>query len=913
MRSLTKDFLAVILSVIIFTSAGWLFYTDINSTLKNTGGEEIGLIMFKKNTAQRKYSGRAVWENIDTASPVYSNDTLRTSKDSEAVVLMNDGTEIVLQDNSLIVLEWNKDEKSIEFLGGNISAKNESEQTAGVKIKSADTVISLDDASINLQGTEGNLDLSVMEGNIGLAKGKITQEVKANQKALLSKGSDDFMINEIMIRPDTPEDNMYFLTFDNKKSINFKWNFLRPVEKPFLRISRDLDFENIVFDESVEDLFSFRKELSEGTYYWQLYSSSISDMRGPVRRFVVINDKYPEMLTPTEGVEIKYRKEFPKLRFLWNQGIFPEHYLLEVSLNNDFSENVLSEKVKGNFFFLDTLSEGKYFWRITPFFSLGNIGYVKNENILPFQIIQTAELEPVQLVYPPASSVISTIESSKGIKFKWKEEAEISSYQFYLSDSPDFTSTIYNEPLSDTIFSVNDLLEPGTYYWKVGGLTNDNEILPHSSSRIITIKKSIGEIELITPSDNDHFEIEMFGNRSFTWDSTIGDKFRFSLFKDSPGSTPIIEDYVTGKSRKTMIPATGTYYWQVSVVDEYNNPVIDSNIYSFITRTPLQQPIITNPAEGESVSIIGDDTLDFSWEKTYSADYYSLKLIRDSDGKVMGDFNNLKDTELAFLNTDILAEGKYTAKLKAIKNAALGWDESESPETSVNFRIGELVIYDPPVLLAPGNNSIASLEDILNGNFIFKWRHSPLLPEYEITISESIDFDRNLSVFNAKGLQYRLSNINPGKYYWKVKGLDSKKYSTPESFIYSFLIENIQPLLNPIIISPYRNESVNMDTKNAIEFKWKESPEADYYIVKLYSETSSSPLFSEEKYKGTDFSFSELDKLDTGSFILSVQAIKDLPENNKRRSIEVRQPFTITLTEPSKDIEIITVDEQFLF
>ena len=204
MRSLIKDFLAVILSGIIFVTAGWLFYTDINSTLQNTGGEEIGLVMFKKNTAQRKYSGRAVWENIETATPVYSNDTLRTSTDSEAVILMNDGTEIVLQDNSLIVLEWSDKEKNIEFLGGNISGKNESEETAGVKIKSADTVISLDDASINLQGSEGNLDLSVMEGNIGLAKGKIVQEVKANQKALLSKGSDDFMINEIMIRPDTP-------------------------------------------------------------------------------------------------------------------------------------------------------------------------------------------------------------------------------------------------------------------------------------------------------------------------------------------------------------------------------------------------------------------------------------------------------------------------------------------------------------------------------------------------------------------------------------------------------------------------------------------------------------------------------------------------------------------------------------
>lgn len=913
MRSLIKDSLAVIISAAVFVTAGWFFYTDINSTLQNAGGEEIGLIMFKKNTAQRKYTGRAVWENIDTAAPVYSNDTLRTSSDSEAVILMNDGTEIVLQDNSLIVLEWNENEKNIEFLGGNISAKNQNVDIKGVKIKSADTIISLNDASINLQGKEGNLDLSVMEGNIDLSKGGNIKAVKANQKALIAEGSDDFLINEIMIRPDTPEDNMYFLTFTNKKDVSFRWNFLKPIADPVLRIARDMDFKKIIAEEKVSDVFNYKTELTEGTYYWQLYSASESGLRGPVRRFVVINDKYPELLTPTEGIEIKYRKELPKLRFLWNQGIFPEHYLLEVSLKEDFTENVLSEKVKGNFHFLSTLSEGRYFWRLTPFYSIGNIGYVKNEKYQLFNIIQTTALEPVQLVFPPNNTVVSTIESSKGIKFKWKEEAEISSYQFYLSDNPDFTSTLYNEPLTTTAFSSDGTLAPGKYYWKVGGVTSGNEILPHSSSRTISIKESTGEIELTNPENNDHFEIEMFGNRTFTWNSTIGEKFRFSLFKDTLDSSPIIEDYVNSKSRKTMIPASGDYFWQVSVVDEKNNPVIDSKIYSFNTRTPLTPPLMITPSPDESLSVIGDDTLDFGWEKSYSADYYSLEIKRNSDGKIIGNFENITDTGFSFKNTKLLTEGNYTAKLKAYKKADLGWDISESKESVTPFRIGEIVIYNPPVILSPADKTITGLEDILNGIFIFKWEHSPLLREYEITISESFDFDRNLSVFEAEGLQYRPSNLKPGKYYWKVKGIDSKKYSTPESGIFSFIIENIKPLLNPVITSPYKNETVNMDNLNSISLKWKESPEADYYIVKLFSSSSSSPVFSDEKFKGTNIEFKELDKLDTGNFTLSVQAVKELPENKKRQSIEVRQPFSITLTEPSSEIEIITVDEQFLF
>ncbi len=104
-----------------------------------------------------------------------------------------------------------------------------------------------------------------------------------------------------------------------------------------------------------------------------------------------------------------------------------------------------------------------------------------------------------------------------------------------------------------------------------------------------------------------------------------------------------------------------------------------------------------------------------------------------------------------------------------------------------------------------------------------------------------------------------------------------------------------------------------MDNRDSLDFKWKASPEADYYIVKLYSKNSSSPLFSDEKFTGTEIIFKELDKLDTGDFQFTVQAIKELPENKKRKSIEVIQPFSISLTSPSDEIEIISVDEQFLF
>ncbi len=107
-------------------------------------------------------------------------------------------------------------------------------------------------------------------------------------------------------------------------------------------------------------------------------------------------------------------KNFQSSASSGNREYFRNITCLKFLLTPIFTDNVISEKVKGNFHFLNTLSSGKYFWRLTPFYSLGNIGYIKNNKYQPFEIIQTTALEPVQLVFPPNNTEISTIESSKG-------------------------------------------------------------------------------------------------------------------------------------------------------------------------------------------------------------------------------------------------------------------------------------------------------------------------------------------------------------------------------------------------------------------------------------------------------------------------------------------------------------------
>ena len=69
MKSWIRDFFITGLLLYAFVWAGLEFYKDLNSQISNEGGEVIGEITFISNSAQRKFSDRAVWGNWKQALP----------------------------------------------------------------------------------------------------------------------------------------------------------------------------------------------------------------------------------------------------------------------------------------------------------------------------------------------------------------------------------------------------------------------------------------------------------------------------------------------------------------------------------------------------------------------------------------------------------------------------------------------------------------------------------------------------------------------------------------------------------------------------------------------------------------------------------------------------------------------------
>jgi len=132
MKFLTSDSIFVGLSAVLITSLSMLLYADFNRKIEAGDAKQIGTITYKRQMAQRKYLAQVVWEDIEQNFPVYNNDSIRTAGESEAVIHLSDGTDINIDENSMIMLSTGENAININFEHGTISANRSG--VAGVDI-----------------------------------------------------------------------------------------------------------------------------------------------------------------------------------------------------------------------------------------------------------------------------------------------------------------------------------------------------------------------------------------------------------------------------------------------------------------------------------------------------------------------------------------------------------------------------------------------------------------------------------------------------------------------------------------------------------------------------------------------------------------------------------------------------------
>jgi hypothetical protein len=162
-----------------------LFWQDLNKTLAKLSETPVGIISYKYNGVQRRFSDRLMWSQLQTESPVYNGDIIRTAPLSDAIVTFQDENSINLAENCLIQIFYGPTGARIELSGGTLSATAAS---GGLVIASGNREITLNagtTVTANAAGTD--VDIQVTGGTVTLNAGGNTQTIEAGTAVTVSE------------------------------------------------------------------------------------------------------------------------------------------------------------------------------------------------------------------------------------------------------------------------------------------------------------------------------------------------------------------------------------------------------------------------------------------------------------------------------------------------------------------------------------------------------------------------------------------------------------------------------------------------------------------------------------------------------------------------------------------------------
>lgn len=177
----------------------YIFYADINKR-KGIGTREIiGDVTFKYNKIQRKFDNEVVWEDLDSNSPLSNRDSVRSDKSSQATLMLKDGTEIQMDEDTMVILEISEKVQKINFTKGSINVKKTQiqesisasilvESSAGsVKVKDGDVIVAKQNPkALDVAVARGEAEVNIDGEVVNLKKNQI---LSLNEKGIETKDS----------------------------------------------------------------------------------------------------------------------------------------------------------------------------------------------------------------------------------------------------------------------------------------------------------------------------------------------------------------------------------------------------------------------------------------------------------------------------------------------------------------------------------------------------------------------------------------------------------------------------------------------------------------------------------------------------------------------------------------------------
>jgi hypothetical protein len=698
MRFSKNEYIAFSAAAVIILVFSLFFYLDF--TGRSAVGEEriVGSITFKKHLAQRKYSSQVVWEDIEWKSPVYNNDSLRTAEQSEAVIRLADGTEVTVNENSMITLSFATNEIDIQFKGGSISARRGElggDAPSTLNIKSGETTVSMAKSDVQVSGgKDKEMNLTVNKGEARIKSGDKEQDVKENQKVVVSGKTNEVKVYSIPLKQLSPLPDSMIVISGDADAVQFSWEELKPEQKGMLEIAKTASFNRLAATGNmIGNTISIK--LPQGSYYWRLKAKN--RITGTIditdgRKFTIIREMPAYLVYPGRGQVFPYTKNSPSINFKWNGSDITQEYRLVIASDQRMSRTLKSYRTKDSIIAVDSLEAGVYYWQITSLISTSERKYRLPSEIRRIVISRMNIVAPPAPQFPPDNGTVNaTILKNKGIIFSWDKTADIPETRLTLSKNADFKSIVFAGQSMTNFLNFRKQLDPGIYYWRISGLLPDKRFTEPSSIMRITVTPG-GTIRLLAPADRSDINLESgAGSVQFFWEKPdVYGECGVQISTDPTFSHIDKEERVTGTHAAITGFKQGTYHWRVVLRNTDGSILLKSRQNTLIITKVLSQPFILSPANGEFVDITRIRELDLRWKRLDDANLYRIRFYRLENNKAV--FITEREIHKAAFGVDdmrFLGEGRFLWTVQAFVTSEDGSSIiRKSPVSRSYFDVG---------------------------------------------------------------------------------------------------------------------------------------------------------------------------------------------------------------------------------
>lgn len=414
------------------------------------------------------------------AATVYSGDTVRSGPDGSATIEFADGSRLLLQTNSEVVMDslgsfdaTGMADTSVRLKRGRVDNK-----VAPQKPESRYRIIT-PAAVAAVRGTEFRVgadnggDLmrnEVLEGRIAVSGAGVTREVPVGYGTIAESGKPPAEPQPLPAAPDLSS----LSKRGAENGITFRWPAVTSAARYRAQLARDERFTSLLKDEVIPSNELTWSALPPADYTLRVRAINESGIEGfdGRHRFTILAPlAAPRPITPEDGAVMAPGKPF----IAWSQTLGANSYHLQLASDVQFGNGLvdIGSVVNNNYRPADDLPAGTYYWRVASV----TAGVESSFSNARHFTLSTA---------PDAPGNVTATLKERDASFTWPVVSGAAQYQFQLGNFEDFTALKIDTTTTANSFAINQLA-PGNYHYRVRAINGDGRSGAFSAAGVLTV------------------------------------------------------------------------------------------------------------------------------------------------------------------------------------------------------------------------------------------------------------------------------------------------------------------------------------------------------------------------------------------------------------------------------------------